>query len=299
MKILFLINGKSKKLKKIKKQLSTTNLPDYEVIITEKAKSSTAIIESCCKGYTHIVAIGGDGTIHEVINGIMATADEEQPILSVIPAGTANDFAKSLNFPASVAEFAKALKKQVIKKIDIGELDFTDENGKNRKAWFNNIADIGIGAAVVEEVNRQPQKSNANIAFFKAILKAFRKYKNIPIYCEADDWQWEGQIKMFVVANGKYFGSGLCIAPHANLEDGKFAVTIGGDLSTKDYIFNLPLLKGGKKIQHPQLYYKETKEIKITSTQRCPVEADGELLGFTPISIKMLSKRLKVMVLKD
>ncbi|MGK7389228.1 MAG: diacylglycerol/lipid kinase family protein [Candidatus Cyclobacteriaceae bacterium M2_1C_046] len=299
MKILFLINGKSKKLNKIKKQLSKADITDHEVIITEKARSAKAIIEKCCSQYSHVVAIGGDGTIHEVINGIMASEDDQKPLFSAIPAGTANDFAKTLTFPASIKEFSKVLENPVVKNIDIGELTFTNFNGNPEKAWFNNIADIGIGAAVVEEVNLLPKKLNANIAFFKSIIKAFRKYKNIPVYCEADGWDWQGQIKMLVIANGKYFGSGLCIAPHASIDDGKFAITIGGDLSTKDYIFNLPLLKRGKKVQHPQLFYKEAKEIKITSPQRCLLEADGEIIGLAPISIKILPQRLGVMVLKD
>ena len=297
IKILFLINGKSRRLKKIKHQLSSATLPDHQVIITEKARTSKEIIEKNKHDFTHIIAVGGDGTVHEVINGIMARADEKKlPVLSVIPAGTANDFCKTLSFPETIPELIYLLENPVIKKIDLGLISYIDSDGNPQDTWFNNIADIGIGAAVVGHVNSQPKYLNANIAFFKAIIKAFRTYQNIPIRCETDDWKWEGIMKMLVVANGKYFGSGLCIAPHAEIDNGKLAVTIGGNISTLDYIKNLPLLKKSKKIHHPQLWYKEAKEIKITSSEKCAVEADGELLGYAPLTIKIVPKQLNVLV---
>lgn len=295
-RVLFLINGKSRKLKKIKKQLSQTSIKNFDIVVTEKEKTTTKIVEEQGFNYSHLIAIGGDGTIHEAINGLMKLEENKRPVLSVIPAGTANDFAKTLSFPSSVSELSLAIEKGVTRNIDIGEIIFSDEEGKEKKEWFNNIADVGIGAAVVEQVNVQPRGLNANIAFFRAIIKAFRKYKNIPVKCQTEDWTWEGKIKLFVIANGKYFGSGLAIAPDAEPDDGKFAITIGADLSTRDYIRNLPQLKRGKKINHPQLFYKEAKQIKISSSEQCMIEADGEFIGYAPATIKILPKALKVLL---
>ena len=297
-KVLFVANGRSTKLKKIERQLLRSQLKGYKLIKTTSAGELDKIIKDHYRGYDLIVGIGGDGTIHELINSMMSLDTDNLPHISVIPAGTANDFSKTLSFPASVAELEEAINKNLIKSTDIGELYFTNIKGNSQKKYFVNIADCGIGAAVVEEVNQNPSKwGGANITFFKAIINALRKYKNIEVVCETPDWRWKGFMKMFVIANGKTFGSGLMIAPHAKVNDGILAITIGGDISTYDYIKYLPQLKRGQKIVHPQLFYKEASFLKITSFERCPVEADGELIGFTPIEVKVIPGKINFLVL--
>lgn len=101
---------------------------------------------------------------------------------------------------------------------------------------------------------------------------------------------------MFAAANGKYFGSGLMIAPHARTDDGILAVTIAADISTYDYIISLPSLLLGKKINHPQVFYKEARSLRLISSQRCPIEADGEVIGFTPAEFTVLEKRLRFLI---
>ena len=252
------------------------------------------IAEENAPKYSHIVAIGGDGTLHEVVNGLLKGVKVgKTPIVSLIPAGTANDFAKTLPFFKNATQLVQGLGNSKIVLCDVGLLAYRNEDGSEAERYFINIADAGIGAAVVNEVNNQPKKYGANVAFFRAILKAFRKYKNIRVHCTADDWEWGGKIKMLTMANGKYFGSGMMIAPQADISDGKMGVTIAANISTYDYIKNLPTLKSGGYIRHPQVFYKETTSLRLDSPEKCPIEADGEMIGFTPAQVTILPKRLR------
>lgn len=294
IKVLFIAHGKSNRLKKIEKQLLQNHFPEFQLIKTSKASEAVNIAYDNSLDYSHIVAIGGDGTLHEVINGVMGRIGEEKgPVIGFMPGGTANDFAKSLNFPNSINSLAKAIEANNLSSCDIGIINYHTESGEKKNRWFINIADAGIGAMVVNEVNLQPKLWGPNIAFFRAIIKSFRKYRNVPVHCEADEWKWEGRMKMIIAGNGKYFGSGLCIAPHAIVNDGKLAITIGADISTMDYIKYLPILKKGGRINHTQLFYKEARSLKITSSETCAIEADGEWLGYTPVEIKLLPQRLR------
>lgn len=296
-KILFIVHGKKNKARKLESQLLKLPLPEFQLLKSTHPRQAIELAYDNCHLYSHVVAVGGDGTLHEVINGIMdRIGDDEGPVISLLPAGTANDFAKTIRFPVTIAAFYNALKANQQVLCDLGRIRYTSAEGVEKKSWFINIADAGIGPAVVEELDNQPALLGANITFFRAILKTFRLYRNIPVHCKADDWEWEGHIKTFAVANGKYFGSGLMIAPHARIDDGNFAITIGADINTSDYIKNLPMLKQGKKIIHPQVFYKETRSLKLTSPRRCPIEADGELIGFTPAEFTILKRRLRFLI---
>ena len=293
-KVGFILNGNNHRKKKFYKELSKVrkDLKDVEFNVIEttaQGHASSLAFEFVNEGYTHIIGVGGDGTINEVINGIMRHESPEI-VLGVLPYGTANDFVKSIKLPTNMAAMFEAVMQEKVSKVDIGVIDL-----ENRKHYFLNIADIGIGAEVVKRVNNSPKLFGSNFTFFAAIARTFLSYKNQDVKCHTDHWDYEGKTNSLVMANGKYFGSGMCIAPKADLSDGQFAVVITGDISIKDYLKNIKKIKRGEELTHDKVAYKTATKLDLSSTESCGIEADGEFVGYTPATISVIPKKINLL----
>ncbi len=294
-KVGFILNGNSGRRTRFDADLQQArqalkNIEFNVVETTQKGHAMSLASEFIKDGCTHLVAVGGDGTLHEVVNGIMKKG-EDNIVLGVLPYGTANDFVKSVACPENLAETFEAISKDNTLNIDLGHLKYADG-----ERYFINIADVGIGADVVTRVNRSSKIFGANFTFFSAIVRTFLTFKNLPIKCVANDWTYEGKINSLVMANGQYFGSGLCIAPQASLTNGKFSVVISGDISLKDYLLNLGKIRKGELLTHPQVEYKTATTLTISSNENCALEADGEYIGTSPFQISIMPKKVRLLV---
>jgi YegS/Rv2252/BmrU family lipid kinase len=296
LKVGFILNGHNHRKKKFYKELSQVRKElenvEFNVIETTAQGHATSLaFEFVNEGYTHIIGVGGDGTLNEVINGIMRHEDPNV-VLGVLPYGTANDFVKTIKLPANMIDLFEAVSKEKFSKIDIGVIHL-----ENRKHYFLNIADIGIGAEVVKRVNRSNKVLGSNLTFFTAIARTFLSYKNQDVKCQTDHWDYEGKTNSLVMANGKYFGSGMCIAPKADLQDGQFSVVISGDISIRDYLKNIKKIKGGEELTHSKVHYKTASKLNLTSTNSCGIEADGEFIGYLPASITIIPKKINLLTI--
>jgi len=296
--IAIIVNSKHKKqLKRIEREIKGkfNNLKELDIQIFKSSNnvSLRKLAAKCAENFQTLIAVGGDGTLHEVLNGIFDSKKENTCILGFIPIGSANDFHKTLKGAKSVEEIIHKLEKNRIKNLSIGKVTFSSDKSSKTKCYFINIASLGMGYEVMKKVNNSTKNLGANLAYFLGILKTFLSYKNIEIKCETKEWQWEGKIKSLAVANGKYFGSGLCIAPHANPFSDSFAVTIVGNVSIWTYLLKLVPLKLGKFIKHPAVTYDLTKQLTITSEIPCGIEADGEVLGTTPATFEILPNAIQ------
>lgn len=296
MKIAFIAKGTIKN-QKINKELSNT-FANSEIFETKSAGHAIELAKNAVeKNFTHIIAIGGDGTLSEVVNGMMLAAKEKLPALGCLPFGTANDFVKTAKINGNFSQLSNLIEKNSIKKIDVGKVFFTDKNGNSAERYFINIGDIGIGGFIVENINNSRKILGANGTFFLETLKAMFTYKRTKVKCKCNEFEWEGKTLSMVMANGKYFGSGLRIAPDAELSDGKFGIVILGDLTVLDYLKNINKLKRGEKIIHPQVFYRETNEIEITPLEnKCPIDLDGEFIGYAPAIFRILPQKISFLM---
>jgi diacylglycerol kinase (ATP) len=294
-KLGFILNGRNGRKKIFYKDLkhirqSIKNI-EFNVIETNQIGHAASIAsEFIVEGYTHLIAVGGDGTLNEVVNGIMNNYKEDL-VLGVLPYGTANDFVKSTDLPLNLVDLFEAISKEKVRKIDIGLIDCISD-----KRYFINIADIGIGAEVVKRVNKSKKRLGSYLTFFKAIIETFMVYKNQDVICKTTEWQYAGKINSLVMANGKYFGSGLCIAPDAQLDNGQFSIVISGDITLKDYLKNVSKIKKGDLVNHPLVEYKSAYKLELSSTEPCGIEADGEFVGYTPAIIQVIPKKLNLLI---
>lgn len=270
--------------------MSSDPMLTVEKQLTQSPGDACEIARNASKRSDVVIAVGGDGTCNEVINGLMATPNPKT-VFGVIPNGTGNDFVR--NFPAfDPHNFVSSILEGKTKLIDLGRINFE----KDSPRYFLNVADIGFGASVIEIMNRQRLKGiGGKFSYNLAIVRAFLRYRKPILKVATDDFEFEGKSLMIVFSNGTTFGSGLQIYPEGKLDSGKLGLAVIGDVSLFEYAKNLKNLKEGRKIDHPEVKYHEFEKIHVTTSEKdlC-VETDGELAGRSSITVEVLPRSLNV-----
>lgn len=247
-----------------------------------------------------ILSAGGDGTLHHVVNGILKGRENERslPAIGVIPIGSGNDFFRSTGMKQNADHLQKVLAKFAPRPVDVGHVTFSvhPEGGENSSAYFINVADMGMGPEVVGKVLASGRLFGSEVAYYKSIINTFMTYKPMVVKAVASDWSWEGKVRTLAVANGKYYGHGLCIAPEAVIDDRMFSVFICGNVSVFDFIMQTGTLKKGKNILMDEVLYKTTTSIECSSESPCPIEGDGEVLGWLPARIRLIERKLDFLI---
>ena len=167
-------------------------------------------------------------------------------------------------------------------------------DGEELKRYFINITDVGLAGYIVQNIDLSGTFINGYLTYQKAIIQTFLTYKHIKVRLESAEMNWEGSILSLIMAKGKFFGTGLCIAPHANIDDGKLGLVLIGDVSLWDYIRNLGKLKKGLKLEHPEASYHTIGGCKITPIEgECPIDMDGEFVGYAPMEVPVSYTHLR------
>jgi diacylglycerol kinase (ATP) len=249
------------------------------------------------KHFDVILAAGGDGTVHQVVNGILQgrESNEDLPTLGVIPIGTGNDLARGLGLTTDVKQLLTVLTRFEPIKIDVGKVDFTAENGTSDSRYFINVADIGMGPDVVKRVMASTLIFGSAFAYYTSILSTFIRYKPVTASVKTEDWHWSGKLRTLAIANGNYYGHGLCIAPEASVTDGVFETFICGNASITDFVLQSRNLKLGRKIVHDEVTYLRASKYNLSAGSKCGIEADGEFLGWLPARVSLIPQRLKLL----
>jgi diacylglycerol kinase (ATP) len=253
---------------------------------TKGPRDAIQLAQKASKEYDVVIAVGGDGTCNEVINGIMLSKTDEVQF-GVIPNGTGNDFTRNLP-KFSPIDFVTNVINGSGKKIDVGQIVFADT-----RRYFLNVADIGFGAKVVETMERQRKKGlGGKTSYSLAILRTFFTYKKPKMVVKGDGINFSGKALMMVFSNGSTFGHGLQVFPGAELDSGVLGLTMIGDVSLYEYVKNLKNLRKGKRIKHKEVHYHEFKTLDIQVGANVFVEVDGEIAGKSSIRIEVVPKTL-------
>lgn len=267
-----------------------------EIFLLESSRpgQAVALAASAARESDYLIAVGGDGTLNEVLNGcFQACANlppEHMPALGVLAYGSANDFARSLGNNGTVDELITLLQADARQRIDAGLIEYCEDSGTAGRRYFLNAADIGIGAHVVRHRRDRTRLLTGNLQYLRSTFIALRSYRHCELEIDSDQGlHWRGKTLALVAGNGRYFGSGLCVAPGARLDDGQMSVTLVGDASARDFLHNFRHLKRGDRLQHPEASYHQAQTLEVRHVgEPAMVEADGELLGTTPVTIRLL-----------
>ncbi|MGB4958769.1 MAG: YegS/Rv2252/BmrU family lipid kinase [Saprospiraceae bacterium] len=276
--------------------LLSTNIKNYHSIgfYTEYAGHANKLTrEACERDADLIVAVGGDGTFNEVINGVLASRKNDVGI-AFIPNGTGNDFCSGQKITFNLEKFLKGLEFQRFRSIDAGMIQNSDDETR----YFVNIADIGFGGHTTHLLNQQRANGlKGGLSYSVAIFRAFLNFKKPEVKIISDGKLiYEGRLMMLTFCNGDRFANGLIIHPGAKPDDGLLNLTLLGDVNLWDYISNIGRLKKGKLIVHPSITYHETKTIHVDIIKgKALIETDGEVFGSGSISVTVLTNAIKLL----
>lgn len=263
----------------------------FELEVFETRRRGDAADRAASAGDRLVVSVGGDGTAHEVVNGLLRRSSGGVPRFgALLRGGTAGDLARSLPSPSRPDQVPGWLTTDRWRRIDVGRLGTS-----SGRRYFINAADAGLGAEVVRRAALGPPVLGGTLNFFGAAVISLLRHRNTPVRLRLDDGPvQERRIRTIAVANGAYFGGGMWIAPAAQLDDGLFEVITIGDIGPFLGIRSLPMLYRGTHGRLAQVEFGRARRVEVDSDDPIGVEADGELAGTTPAVFEVIPGALEV-----
>ncbi len=269
----------------IQRQLDKDHI-DYDLHYTNEPGEATDVAQMGIEsGFTHIVAVGGDGTVNEVANGLVGS----NAVLAVIPAGTGNDFIRMTNIPADHRQAAHLLTNGHERKIDMGRV--------SDSRYFVNGLGVGIDAQVAQDVLKMEKLKGAFAYLYAAIKEVFR-FKAFPVELKGDNWHEEKTCISLGFANGRYCGGGFKLAPLAEIDDGKIDVAAIGDFPPLERLIRLPQARKGEHLKLAGVSYHQDVKIAVSSEAKLIAHIDGEpyKLPSDDFSVSIVPESLRVLV---
>jgi YegS/Rv2252/BmrU family lipid kinase len=277
------------------------NFGPFEYRFTQGPGDGARVAREALRGgFELIVAMGGDGTISEVADGFIDASRNvnDEAVLGILPAGTGGDFRRTLGLPKHLPEAASALRGRKYKHIDLGRLDFVSHDGKQGHRHFINIASFGISGIVDELVNEGSKRLGGRVSFLLATVKAQARFRNQRVWLRLDDSpKRERTIHNVAVANGRYFGGGMMVAPEAKLDDGLFDVVELGDLSRFELLMGGRHLYRGTHITLPKVHSVRARILEagpVDPGERVLLDVDGETPGRLPARFELLPRAIRL-----
>lgn len=293
-------NGRTgKEWPKIADELARHDRDFQYVFTTHRGHATDLTCQGLKEGFDLIVAVGGDGTNNEVVNGFF---EDEKPINSeavfgCITRGTGGDLRKTLGTPRDLGRAAALLAGGSTRVVDVGHMTLIDHEGKRVSRYFINIASFGIGGEVDARVNRTTKALGGFVSFAWASLVSMVHYKNKPVRLTVDG-KTVGDFKIFncAVANGQYFGGGMHVAPYAKMDDGLFDIVVLGDFSRTETILEMNKIYNGTHVHNPKVQCLTGRVVEATSDEVVLLDVDGEQPGRLPSTFSVLPGALRVKV---
>ncbi len=232
-----------------------------------------------------MAALGGDGTISEVANGLLQVAPERRCALGVLPGGTGNDFARTLGIPRTPVEAANALFDGETRLLDAGRVN---------QRYFVNVSGVGFDAEVAREANSIARKVGGIASYVVAILKELWTFSLAPVKLTIDGRTTHRNVLLVAVGNARFCGGGLMLCPAADPSDGAFDVILGEDLTKIETLLLLPRLFNGTHIRHPKVKSYRATKVTVEPERALSIQSDGEIIGTAPVTFELIPRALKV-----
>ncbi|MFN8578061.1 MAG: diacylglycerol kinase family protein [Candidatus Sericytochromatia bacterium] len=300
-KTFVVINPKSsdgstgKKITKLVDKLKKIGEFDYK--LTKDKSHATELTRNAIKGnYNRIIAVGGDGTFNEVVNGFFINNEiiKDNIVLGLISGGTGADFIRTLEIPSNIDKAIYKIVDNNIKKIDLGKVTATSKSGDKITRYFLNASNIGLGGDVVKKVNNSSKVLGGFTTFLVKTISTAMEFKNKKLTLTYDEKSIENIYSNIIVANGKYCGGGMKFLPDASLDDELFDILTIGDINKVEFFENILKVYQGTHLKFHKIGVKKSKTLSIDSNEKVRIEADGEECGFTPAKFEIIPKILNI-----
>jgi YegS/Rv2252/BmrU family lipid kinase len=265
---------------------------------TDAPMHASALTASALEaGYRCIVAVGGDGTLNEVVNGFFQVKGGPPPgaSLAVIPRGTGGDFRRTFGWSTDLRAACARIRSEATRALDVGRVSFLDADGRAAQRYFVNVASFGVSGQVDREVNRASKGLGGKATFFLASVKAMWRYRDQAVRLRADGGPWhEERMTTVAVANGQYFGGGMRVAPGADASDGVFDVTVWSGYGLLDFALKSRRIYSGTHVQLPGTRTFRARLLEAESEEEVLLDVDGEQPGRLPVRMEMLPSALRL-----
>jgi YegS/Rv2252/BmrU family lipid kinase len=272
---------------------------DVEPLVTTEPGEATELTRrAIAAGARLVVAVGGDGTVSDVANGFFdgdrAIAPDAE--LAVVPRGSGCDFIRTFGIPRRTAAAMEVAARGAVRTIDTGRVSFTGAAGEAGHRHFVNVASAGLTGTAAALVNRGGKPLGATVAYAWGALRTFAGYRNCRVSVDVDGERLDLVSNNVIVANCRYFASGMRILPEAEPDDGLFDVLVWGDVSRGDLVRNLHRLYRGTHVNHPKARIIRGRRVTVEPERELPVETDGETPGVTPATFEIVPRALRLRV---
>ena len=265
--------------------------PEARLEVTGRRGDAEALAaDAAGAGHDRVVVIGGDGTVQEVVNGLLAGG--LPPELGIVPLGSGNDLARSLGLPADPASAWRIAIGRETRRLDVARA----RNGSGAERWFASAGGVGFDAQVAAAMIDRRGWQAGRSGYLLTTLSELRRYANRRVTLDVDGTSSSHVALLVAIANGSYYGGGMRIAPDARADDGILDVCVVGDISRLTAIRQLPNLYRGTHVRHPQVSTHTGGTVTVDGEPETRIHLDGEPFGSLPLRVALTPGALDVAV---
>lgn len=269
-------------------------------LTTAPGEATVLTRQALAEGWPAVVAAGGDGTVHEVVNGFFdddGVAIGAAARVGLVPLGTGGDFRRTFAFSTDPAEAGAILRAGRIRRIDLGRVTFERPDGSRGVRIFCNIADAGLGGEVVHRVNNGVRLGSGRLTFLLASGVSLLTWQNRRLRVEADGDTEEVTVQQAVVANARYYGGGMCVAPQAEPDDGLLDLVLVGDVGRLQNLRLMGPLRAGTHLDGRfPITSRRARRVTVEAEDQVRLDVDGEQPGRVPATFEVIPGALELIV---
>ena len=286
----------SKQWKEIQQLLNSKNI-DYSFVFTQFSKHEIELVQNAIQqGFRNIISVGGDGTLHNIVNGVMMQryVKSSDITIAVLPIGTGNDWIKTYNIPNNIKRAIDIISERKTILQDIGQI----ETATGKISYFNNVAGLGYDGYIAKKL--QELKRLGAMSYLIAGIYGFLFYKKSIFKVTMNQTIIETTCLMTMVSICKFSGGGMQFSKKGDPSDGLFDITIAKNITLLDLILNIKKLYNGKIVAHPKVATYKTNKITVDPQNSKPfIQADGELIGTGTATFSLIEKGIHFVIASD
>lgn len=270
------------------KKLLRDRLGPYEAYICQDYASGYQAASAALQaGADRLLCIGGDGTLNDVFNALMRTARRPAEIpVGILPNGSGCDLARTLSIPRDVGRALDVVAAGRLRQIDLGLMRSSDKRAGSVQRYFHNVLSFGLGGLVVQQINRESKLFGPRLAFMLAALRAIVRYRPQAVEVRLDQGPaLRSKVWNVAIANGRFHGGGMLVAPQARVDDGLLDVLVIGDISRRGILLHLPKLYNGRIARAPKVTQARAGRVQARGSSFMGLDVDGENLGCLPLDV--------------
>jgi YegS/Rv2252/BmrU family lipid kinase len=275
----------------------TDGLGAFDTRFTEHAGHARTLAHDEAKtGRGLVVALGGDGTISEVADGLVAAGGRTE--MGIIPRGTGGDFRRTLGIENELFKAAERVRKSLPRSVDVGRIRYIAHGGNESTRHFINVASFGFSSVVAQRANDSSKRLGGRISFLSAVVRSLLTYDNAEVTVSVDGGEARRMtVLLAAVGNGRFFGGGMKICPEAMLDDGSLDLVAVGDLGRLEVLAKIHRIYSGEHLAMKEVRAVRCRHLRVApadSATVIPVEIDGETPGRLPASFEILEGALRL-----